>query len=169
METLTEVIATAMVAYGPRVLSGIIALVVGWLITKGLVAALKGVLDRSGMDRTLSVFFGNLTYVMLMALVVITALDRFGCPAISFAAVVGAAGLAVGLALKGTLSNLAAGVLLISLRPFGIGDRIDAAGVSGLVTQIHVFATTIKTSDDKRVIVPNSSITGGNITVHPDA
>ena len=88
----------------------------------------------------------------------------FGFPAVSFAAVVGAAGLAIGLALKGSLSNFAAGVMLIVFRPFNVGDRIEAAGVSGVVARIQVFATTLDAENDKRIIIPNAALTGGNIT-----
>lgn len=99
----------------------------------------------------------------MLTLVVITALDKLGFPAVSFAAVVGAAGLAIGLALKGTLSNLAAGVILIALRPFSVGDRIEAAGVSGTVTKIHIFSTTLAAPDQKKISIPNATLSGGNI------
>ena len=100
----------------------------------------------------------------MMTLVVIATLDKLGFPAVSFAAVVGAAGLAIGLALKNTLSNFAAGVILIALRPFKVGDRVDAAGVSGVVSEILVFAITLAAEDGKTIIVPNAAIVGGNIS-----
>lgn len=154
---------TTLATYGEQVVAGIATLVVGWLIAKLIVLGLRRVLSGAQVDRTVAAFCTNLAYVTMLALVVITALDKFGCPAISFAAVVGAAGLAIGLALKGTLSNLAAGVILIALRPFNVGDRIDAAGVSGVVTEIRAFATTLAAEDGKKIIVPNAAITGGNI------
>lgn len=145
-------------------LTGIATLVVGWVTAKMLAFGLRRVLKGARVDATAAAFCANLAYVTMFVLVVITALDKFGFPAVSFAAVVGAAGLAIGLALKGTLSNLAAGVILIALRPFKMGDRIEAAGVSGVVTEIKVFATTLKAADDRRIIIPNASLTGGNIT-----
>lgn len=155
--------------YGPGIIAGIATLVIGWMVAKLLSMALRRALQGAMLDATMSVFFSNLAYITMLALVVITALDKFGFPAVSFAAVVGAAGLAIGLALKGTLSNLAAGVLLIALRPFNVGDRIDAAGVSGVVKQIQVFATTIESEDHKKIIIPNASITNGIITRHAEA
>ena len=165
MEELMRTLREATVQFGPNLLAGIATLILGWLVSKILRAGLLRTLLASRVDRTLALFTVNLTYIALMALVVITALHQFGFPSISFAAVVGAAGLAVGLGLKGMLSNLAAGALLIGLRPFNVGDRIEAAGVSGVVASIHVFTTCIET-EGKRIIIPNGSMTGGNITVH---
>ena len=153
-------------AYGPKVMAGVATLIMGWIVAKLIRAVLRGMLRTAHLDATASLFCVNLAYVTMLTLVVITALHNFGFPAVSFAAVVGAAGLAIGLALKGTLSNFASGVILIALRPFTVGDRIDAAGVSGVVARIQVFATTIEADGGKKIIVPNASITGGNITNH---
>ncbi len=151
-------------AYGPMLLTGVATLIVGWLAAGVLTAVLRRILKRAGVDVTLAGFCANLVYMALLALVAVTALDRFGFPKISFAAILGAAGLAIGLALKGSLSNLAAGVMLIVFRPFNIGDRIEAAGVSGVVSCIQVFATTLETEDDRRIIISNAALTAGNIT-----
>ena len=164
MDMLIGWAETALATHGPNLLTGIATLVVGWVTAKLLALGLRRVLRGARVDATAAAFCANLAYVTMLVLVVITALDKFGFPAVSFAAVVGAAGLAIGLALKGTLSNLAAGVLLIALRPFNVGDRIEAAGVGGVVTEIKVFATTLRTADHKTIIVPNASLTGGNIT-----
>ena len=170
MKSLMEVLINwgkdALSEHGPGILTGIATLLIGWMVAKLLSLALKRILKGGGVDATLSVFFANLAYVTMLTLVVITVLDRFGFPAVSFAAVVGAAGLAIGLALKGALSNLAAGVMLIALRPFNVGDRIDAAGVSGVVSHIQVFATTIQAENQKKFIIPNATLTGGIITNH---
>lgn len=99
----------------------------------------------------------------MMILVVIGTLDKLGFPAVSLAAILGAVGLAIGLALKSTLSNFAVGVILIAVRPFNVGDRVDAAGVSGVVSEIRVFATTLNAEDGKTIMVPNATIVGGNI------
>ncbi len=149
--------------HGANALAGVLILVVGWAAAKLLTRALAGVLRRAQLDATAASFIANLAYVGGLALVVVTALDRFGFPTVSFAAVLGAAGLAVGLALKGTLSHLASGVILIALRPFNVGDRIDAGGIHGEVIDIQVFATTLRTDDGKRIFVPNAKLTAGHI------
>ena len=118
------------------------------------------------VDPTAFVSCVNLLYVTALTLVVITALSRYGFPTLSFAAVSGAAGIAVGLALKTSLSHFCSGVILFALRPLNSEDRIGAAGVSGEVIDIQVFATTISAEDGRRVIIPNGSITGGSITNH---
>lgn len=163
MDVLIQWMKDSAAEYSPKLLTAVATLVIGWLLAKLLTGALRRVLRGAQMDPTLAGFCASLTYVALLALVVITALDRFGFPAISFAAVIGAAGLAVGLALKNTLSNFAAGVMLIALRPFNLGDRIEAAGVAGVVLHIQVFSTTIDAGDGKRIIVPNAALLGGNI------
>lgn len=164
MDVLVDWAKTSYYEYGPKLLDGLAVLLLGWLAARLATGGLKRVLKRARVDATLTGFCSNLAYVTLLTLVVITALSRFGFPAVSFAVVLGAAGLAIGLALKGALSNLAAGVMLIILRPFNVGDRIEAAGVAGVVARIQVFATTIKPEDGKRIIIPNASLTGGNIT-----
>lgn len=164
MSLLLEWGQEALATYGPKVVTGIATLVAGWLVAKLLKLGLRRVLSGTHVDSTVAAFCANLAYVTMLTLVVITTLDKLGFPAVSFAAVVGAAGLAVGLALKGALSNFAAGVILIAFRPFKVGDRIDAAGVSGVVTEIRVFATTLAAKDGKRIIVPNAAITSGNVS-----
>lgn len=148
---------------GPNLLWSLATLVIGFWIARILVAFLRRVLARRAVDRTLTSFLGNLMFMGLMTAVVIAAIDRLGVETTSFVAVLGAAGLAVGLALQGSLSNFASGVLIILFRPFKAGDTIDAAGVSGIVEEVQVFATTLRTADNKQIIVPNSAITSGNI------
>lgn len=163
MNMLSEWGHEALAAYGPKLVAGIATLIVGWLVAKLLKMGLRRVLRGASLDATVATFCANLAYVTMLTLVTITALDKFGFPAVSFAAVVGGAGLAIGLALKGVMSNFAAGVILIGLRPFNVGDRIDVAGVSGVVAEIRVFATTLAADDGKRIIIPNTAIIGGNI------
>ena len=155
--------------FGPPLGAGVATLLFGWLFARLLRAGMRRAFVRARLDPTLASFCANLVYVTLLTLVVITALDRFGFPAVSFAAVLGAAGLGIGLALKGTLSNFAAGVLLIALRPFNVGDRIEVAGTSGVVRRIEVFATVLEAEGGRRIVVPNASITGGNIVNHSPA
>lgn len=164
MELLREQWNEAMVTYLLNICTGISTLAIGWVVARLLRRALKRILKGARVDPTAAAFFSNLAYVALLVLLVITALHNLGVPTISFAAVVGAAGLAIGLALKGTLSNFASGILLIALRPFKVGDRIEGAGVKGVVTEIRVFATTVAADEGKRIFVPNAALTNGNIT-----
>ena len=120
-------------------------------------------MSRSNVDETLVTFVANLAYMGLMALVVISALGQVGVNTTSFAALIAAAGLAIGFALQGSLGNFAAGVMLILFRPFNVGDFIEAAGVAGVVEEVQVFATRMRTGDNKTIIVPNGQITGGSI------
>ncbi|MCH9003085.1 MAG: mechanosensitive ion channel [Planctomycetes bacterium] len=164
MDPMFDWLSMALARYGLQVAGAILTLVIGWLVAKLVARGLRRVLSGARVDQTLAFFCVRLAYVAMMILVVIATLDKQGFPAVSFAAVVGAAGLAIGLALKNTLSNFAAGVILIALRPFNVGDRVDAAGVSGVVSEIRVFATTLAAEDGKTIIVPNAAIVGGNIS-----
>jgi small conductance mechanosensitive channel len=152
-----------IVVWGQRLLGALIVLGVGWWITRLVTGATRRAMARSNVDPTLTGFAGNLTRMGLLALVAIVALGQLGVNTMSFAAVLAAAGLAIGLALQGSLGNFASGVMLIALRPFKAGDYIEAAGTAGTVTEVHVFATTLTTPDNRVVIVPNGQITSGNI------
>ncbi len=163
MISMFERLMLGLVTYGIQVVIAILTFVIGWQVAKLVTRGLRRILSGVRVDQTLAHFSARLAYIAMMTLVVIGTLDRLGFPAVSLAAVLGAAGLAVGLALKGTLSNFAAGVILIALRPFNVGDRVDAAGVSGVVSEIRVFATTLDAEDGKTIIVPNATIVGGNI------
>ena len=126
--------------------------------------AVKKMMAKGNVDETLISFVGNLTYIALLAFVIIAALNQLGIQTTSFIAVIGAAGLAIGLALQGSLANFAAGVLMIIFRPFKAGDYIEGAGVAGTVEQVQIFATQLKTPDNKTIIVPNAKMMGDNIT-----
>jgi len=119
---------------------------------------------KGDVDVTLVSFAGNLIYVALLAFVIIAALGQLGIQTTSFIAILGAAGLAVGLALQGSLANFAAGVLMVIFRPFQVGDFIEGAGVAGTVEEIQIFTTQLKTPDNKTIIIPNAKMTEGNIT-----
>jgi len=136
---------------------------VGRMVAKWLVQVMEKVLRKSAMDDMLVDFIGNIVYALLLVFVVLAALDQLGVNTTSALAVLGAAGLAIGLALQSSLSNFAAGVMLIMFRPFKTGDFIEAGGVSGVVETIAVFSTTMRTGDNKEVIVPNGQIYGGTI------
>jgi small conductance mechanosensitive channel len=152
------------VAYGFKVIAAIAILVVGRWIAALIRGGIRKVLEQRRLEPIITAFIVNLAYIGLLAFVVIAALQTVGIPTTSFVAVLGAAGLAIGLALQGSLSNFAAGFMLIIFRPFKQGDYIEAGGTAGLVEEIQVFTTVLKTPDNKKVIVPNSGIMGGNIT-----
>lgn len=152
------------VSYAPMLVGATITLVVGVWLAKVARRWARALLVRAHLDDTLARFLSSLGYFALLTLVAIAALGKLGVETTSFIAVIGAAGLAVGLALQGSLGNLAAGVMIMLFRPFRVGDGIVAGGHEGVVDEIQVFATVINTADNKRVIVPNSAIVGGSIT-----
>jgi len=122
------------------------------------------VLQRQEVDKTLETFVCNLSSMVLLVFVIIAAISALGIQTASFIAVLGAAGLAIGLALQGSLSNFAAGVLIVLFRPYKVGDWVEAAGISGAVEEVKILTTVLKTGDNKRVIVPNSQIMDAIIT-----
>lgn len=151
-------------AYAPQVIAAVVILFGGVWLARLARRILGGVLNRRQLDPIVAAFVKNLVHIGLLAFVVIAALQTAGIPTTSFVAVIGAAGLAIGLALQSSLSNFAAGFLLIIFRPFKKGDYIEAAGTAGLVEEIQVFTTVLLTPDNKTVIVPNSKVMGDNIT-----
>lgn len=159
---MAEVVGWAK-TYSWHLLGALLTLLIGLWIAKLLVRAIRGMLVRSKVDATLSQFLANLAYYALATLVVIAALGKLGVQTSSFVAIIGAAGLAIGLALQGSLGNLAAGVMIMLFRPFKVGDFVAAGGQEGVVEEIQVFATLLKTGDNKRVILPNSAVMGGSI------
>ena len=159
-----EVLRSPAEEWGPLVLGAQAVLVLGRMVAKLLCKGIGKDMTRSKMDETLIGFTLSVAYVAMMAFVVISALGIIGIPVGSFIAILGAAGLAVGLALQDSLSNFASGVLMVIFKPFKAGDFVDAGGTAGVVTEIGIFNTELKTGDNKKVIVHNSAITGGNIT-----
>jgi small conductance mechanosensitive channel len=149
--------------WGLRVIGAIALLVVGRIVAGSLRKAVRGALERREMDAALVPFLSGLVYYLVLAFVVIAVLGLFGIQTTSLVALLGAAGLAVGLALQGTLSNFAAGVMLLIFRPFRPGDYVETAGTAGSVKEIGIFNTTLATPDNVKVIVPNSDAFAGNI------
>jgi len=163
-ETLATLVETAIAASTNVVLAAII-LIIGLAIAGSVRKAIRNAAQKSErMDNTLGAFFGSLAYYGIMAMVVIAMLGTFGIPTTSFVATLGAASLAIGLALQGTLSNLAAGVMIILFRPYRLGDWVELAGVSGAVKEITLFTTVLATGDNKRIILPNGKSWGDTIT-----
>ncbi len=150
--------------YGLALLFALIILVVGSWAAKLVRKIVTRLLSKRNIDPTIVGFLGNFTYILLMVFVVLAALGKLGVQTTSFVAVIGAAGLAIGLALQGSLANFAAGFLMILFRPFKKGDYIEAGGTAGIVDQIQVFTTILKTPDNRLVIVPNAKVMGDNIT-----
>lgn len=145
--------------YGMRVVGAILILILG-RIAAGLIGRLvRKIVSRTKGGATLAGFVGNITYFAVLAIMVVAAINKLGVETTSFVAILGAAGLAIGLALQGSLSNFASGVMLVIFRPFVVGDYIEAGGVSGSVEEIQIFVTQLLTPDRKFVIVPNAKIT----------
>jgi small conductance mechanosensitive channel len=164
MENLAGKVWELLTIYGLKVIAGIVVFIVGRWVAKGLTNVARKVMEKRAVDHTLVSFVANLTYIALLVFVVLAALGQLGIQTTSFIAVIGAAGLAIGLALQGSLSNFAAGFLMIIFRPFKVGDFIEGAGVAGTVEAIQIFTTQLKSPDNKTVIIPNASLTAGNIT-----
>jgi len=163
-ENLVAKILELLTVYGLRVIAAIAILIIGRLVAKAVCNIIRRVMSKGGADETLIKFIDNLSYVALLAFVIIAALNQLGIQTASFIAVLGAAGLAIGLALQGSLSNFAAGVLMIIFKPFKVGDLIDGAGITGVVEEIQIFTTQLKTPDNKTIIVPNASMMSDTIT-----
>lgn len=163
-ENIQTLIETYVIPWGVSGVQALIVFVIGkWLASKLALLVGNG-LKRSKMDEMLVDFVQSLMGWALMLVVIIAALSQLGIDTTSLIALLGAAGLAVGLALKDSLSNFAAGVMLLVFRPFRINDFVSVAGVDGTVEKIHVFTTTILTPDNKENIIPNSAVYGGVIT-----
>ena len=151
------------VAYGLNLLAALAILYVGRWVARRLVAVAGRVMTARGLDPTVIGFVSNIAFVVLLLIVAIAALGQLGIPTASFVAAIGAAGLAIGLALQGSLSNFASGVLLVTFRPAKVGDYIEAAGVAGTVDEITVFSTRLVTPDRRTITVPNSKLFDGAI------
>ena len=163
MEAIWLQIKEILAVYGIRVIGAIAIFIIGRWVARGIRNLLRRLMTRAKVDKTLISFLGNLSYVIMLAVVVVAALNNLGIQTTSIIAVMGAAGLAIGLALKGSLSNFASGVMMVIFRPFKVGDHIEAAGTSGTVEDIQIFTTQMKSPDNKTIIVPNAKIMSGNI------
>lgn len=158
MEEMPQVLATFIATYGLKVIGAILILLLG-RVAAGLGRKIvRRLLERSQVDLSVVGFLSSLTYAVIVVFAVVAALSKFGVETTSFVAVLGAAGFAIGLAFQGSLSNFAAGVLLLVFRPFKVGDFIEGAGVSGTVKRIDLFTTILATPENIQVIIPNSTI-----------
>ena len=152
-----------LIDYAIKLVVALAIFIFGKMVARLISKGITKLLGHKGVDPTVNSFIGSLIYGLAMTFVIIAAISHLGFNTTSLVAVIGAAGLAIGLALQGSLSNFASGVLLISFRPFKAGDFVEVAGVAGVVEQVLIFSTTLKTGDNKTVIIPNNSITGGTI------
>jgi small conductance mechanosensitive channel len=159
VDNITQTLVGYISLYGLKVIAAIAIFIIGKWVAKKLVGVVKKTMLKSNVDSTLVAFAGNIMYGLAVAFVAIAALSQLGVETTSLAAIIAAAGLAIGLALQGSLANFAAGMMLIIFRPFKIGDYVEAGGTAGTVEEISIFTTIFKTPDNKEVIVPNNMIT----------
>jgi small conductance mechanosensitive channel len=149
--------------FGLKLVTALIIFIIGRWVARWLAGLVEKGMSKAGTDSTLTGFLRNIVYIGLLTFVILAAIAQLGVQTTSFIAVLGAAGFAVGLALQGSLANFAAGVLIIIFRPFKSGDFVEAGGVAGVVENIQIFTTTLRTGDNKTIIVPNGQITSGTI------
>ncbi len=164
MEETIKEIQSIISAYGLTVLGAIATLIIGVWISKWLAKISGKLLNKRNVDPTLSKFVISLVKITLITFVIISAISQVGIETTSFVALIGAAGLAIGFALQGSLSNFASGVMLIIFKPIKVGDYIEGGGAAGSVELIGIFVTTLVTPDNKVIYIPNSTLTGSNIT-----
>jgi small conductance mechanosensitive channel len=164
VEQLIDISITLVSTWGLQVVGAIAVLILGRWVAGMLKRGTARGLERAGTDATLVPFLSSMVYYLALAVVLIAVLGLFGIETASLVAVLATAGLAVGLALQGTLSNFSSGVMLLLFRPFRVGDFVDLGGTKGSVVEIGIFTTVLKTPDNVQIIVPNSSIYGSNIT-----
>lgn len=170
MDAFWQSLSEVGAAYGGKVITALVVLIVGWIFAGWFGSVARRALLRAHIDETLAKFLGKLVRWGVLLMVVLGCLGVFGVETTSFAAVIGSAGIAIGLAFQGTLSNFAAGLMLLLFRPFNVGDVISVAGQIGKVNEIELFTTTLDTFDNRRFIVPNGQIFGStieNVTFHP--
>lgn len=161
--SIDTLLNTYLIPWGTKIILALLVFMIGKWIARLLTKTMEKVMTKGNVDKMLVSFLGNIAYAALLAVVVLAALEQLGVNTTSALAILGAAGLAVGLALKDSLSSFAAGVMLIIFRPFKLGDFIEAGGVSGVVEEIRIFHTMLKTGDNREVTMPNAQIYGGTI------
>jgi len=163
-EEVVTMVKTTGLEFAINLVTAIIIFYLGRLVVRVLTRGMRKVMEAQEVDKTLISFTSNLASTVLLTVVIIASVGALGVQTTSFIAVLGAAGLAIGLALQGSLSNFAAGVLIVLFRPYKVGDWIEAAGISGGVEEVQILTTILKTGDNKQVIVPNAQIMNSIIT-----
>ncbi len=163
VESYVQKAINLAIEYGPKLLLAIIVLIAGFWIIKLVIKAADRTMDRSGVELSLRKFLSRLFGILLKVMLLISAASMIGIATTSFVAIIGAAGLAVGLALQGGLANFAGGVIILVFKPFKVGDVIEAQGYLGTVHEISIFTTILKTPDNKTVIIPNGPLSNGSM------
>lgn len=163
MDLSWTVIVNFVTLYGMKVLASLLIFFIGKKIAALLTSIVVKGMRKSKIDETITSFFSNVIYFGLLVVIILAALSNLGINTTSFLAVLGTAGLAIGLALQGTLSNVGAGILLVFFRPFKIGHSVQVAGENGTVEELNLFSVVLKTGDNKQIIIPNSAVIGKNI------
>lgn len=164
VSTITKVLDTYVIPWGINIVLAFLIFIVGKFIAGAITNLIKKLMGKAKVDTILVNFIGSIIKSVLLLFVVVASLDQLGVDTTSLIALIGAAGLAIGLALQGSLQNLASGVMLIIFRPFKDGDFVEAGGAMGVVEEIGIFTTKMRTGDNKEIIIPNGSIFGGIIT-----
>ncbi|WP_373185208.1 mechanosensitive ion channel family protein [Halopseudomonas sp.] len=163
LEELQEAWLPMVMQYGSQVLLAIVTLLIGWWLIGRLVGGVHVLMEKRNIDRTLHGFIGALVGIGLKVILLVSVAGMVGVETTSFIALIGAAGLAIGLALQGSLANFAGGMLILIVRPIRAGEYIEAQGVGGTVDSIQIFNTVLKTPDNKTIIIPNGALSNGNI------
>ena len=164
VDQIIQQLTSMSIEYGPRIIGALIVWIIGGWLIKFLVSGFERLMNKSKLDISLQPFLKGLIGVLLKVMLVISVLSMLGIEMTSFVAILGAAGLAVGLALSGTLQNFAGGVMILIFKPYKIGDFVEAQGYSGTVNVIGIFNTTLKTPDNKTIIIPNGGLSTSSIT-----
>jgi small conductance mechanosensitive channel len=164
IDTIIDQLTQMAIAYGPKVIGALAVWIIGGWIVKALTRGFENVMTKSSIDASLKPFLKGLVNVLLKIMLVISVLSMLGIEMTSFVAILGAAGLAVGLALSGTLQNFAGGVMILIFKPYKVGDFVEAQGYKGTVNAIAIFNTTLKSPDNKTIIIPNGGLSTSSIT-----
>ncbi|MEE8339601.1 MAG: mechanosensitive ion channel domain-containing protein [Xanthomonadales bacterium] len=169
MEALREIFSNGdltpmLIAWAGKLALALVIYFIGQWVAKRISTTLRRMMEAREVDKTLIQFLSNIVYAVLLIAVILAALDTLGLPITSLFAIVGAASLAVGLALKDSMGNFAAGVMLVMFRPFEKGDFVEVAGVAGTVDEVRIFSTILTTPDNKQIIIPNGLINADTIT-----
>ncbi len=164
MEEVLEQLRLLALNYGLQIVGSIAILIIGRIAARWLSKIIGRMMERAKVDKTIVTFFSNVIYYLLLAIVIVAALNNLGIPTTSIVAILGAGTLALGLALQDSLGNLAAGVVIVLLRPYKLGDYVEISGESGFVTDIQLFHTMLTTRDNKSIMVPNNDVLDNNIT-----
>ena len=163
-DNILEMLRTTGLEFGINLITAIAIFYIGRIVVGFLTRGLRKVMQAQEIDKTLESFVCNLASIVLLAFVIVASVSALGIQTTSFIAVLGAAGLAIGLALQGSLSNFASGVLIVMFRPYKVGDWVEAAGVAGTIVEVQILTTVFKTGDNKSIIVPNGQVMNSVIT-----